>query len=78
VTRSGHCPSADFRQAPISTSGHPFNHLVGFRNDRRRSLASQLSCREVRGSRDGLTTDLVDLLESVSSAVRIFGTLVPP
>jgi hypothetical protein len=66
ATPSEHWPKRRYQK-------NKFNHLVSLRNDSRRSirLAAELLWSE--GTRDGLTTDLVDLLESVSSGMRVFG-----
>jgi hypothetical protein len=66
-------PSADFTQAPISKVGIFIQSRRRLAHESRRSacIAAELPWSE--GTRDGLTIDLVDLLESVSSAMRFFG-----
>jgi hypothetical protein len=66
-------PSADFTQAPTSKVGVFIQSPRRLAHESRRSacIAAELPWSE--GTCDGLTTDLVDLVKSVSSAMRFFG-----
>jgi hypothetical protein len=62
-------PSADFSRAPIK-KWTLFNHLVGLRNDRHRSIASRSEPPRSEVICDGLTNDLVDNRAAADNATR--------